>query len=140
MVRTYDPLAIVVTLGENIITGFADGTFVNAERASDSFTKTVGASGEVARTRSRDKSGSITLTLMASSQANDLLTALYLEDELLGTGTRPLMVKDLNGTTLCSAINCWVKKPASVEFGKDLSNREWALDCDVLNMIVGGNL
>lgn len=138
--KTYDPGLVVVSIGGNIISGFADGTFISVERTSDSFSKQVGADGEVTRVRSRDRSGSITLTLMASSLSNDILTALHKLDELSGTGVVPFLLKDLAGTTLVAAQSCWIRKPANVEFGKELSNREWALDANPIVMTVGGNV
>jgi hypothetical protein len=137
--KTYDPGLVVVSIGGNIISGFADGTFINVERTSDSFSKQVGADGEVTRVRNRDRSGSITLTLMSSSLSNDILTALHKLDELSGTGVVPFLLKDLAGTTLVSAQSCWIRKPANVEFGKELSNREWTLDANPIDMTVGGN-
>lgn len=139
-VKTYDPGLVVITVGGNVITGFADGTFINVERTSDSFSKTVGASGEVVRVRNRDTSGSITLTLLGSSLSNDTLSALAKIDELTGAGVVAFMLKDLAGTTLVAAESCWVKKPANVEFGKELSNREWTFDTGPTVMGVGGNL
>jgi hypothetical protein len=44
-------------------TGFADGTFVAIDRASDAFVKHVGADGKVSRAGTSDKSGTITITI-----------------------------------------------------------------------------
>jgi len=136
---TYDPAKVVVSFGGNLIGGFADGTFVMAERSEDAFTVVVGSGGEGARVFSNNKSGTVTLTLMGSSSSNDILTSIAKVDELLKTGIGPLFIKDLGGTTLVSAQNSWIKKPASIEFGKELSNREWVLECENLDLSGGGN-
>lgn len=138
-VTVYDPGRIIVTLGEFRLTGFADGTFVAAERNTDTFSMKVGADGEVTRGRSRDRTGTITLTLLGSSPSNDFLSSLIKEDEKFGTGARPLQIVDLEGTTLVNAPVCWVKKPARYEAGKELSDREWTLDCAELSPDIGGN-
>jgi hypothetical protein len=138
-IATYDPGKIVVSFAGRLITGFADGTFVNAERTEDAFALTIGARGEGARTRSRNQSGTVTLTLMQSSLSNDVLSAIASADALAGSGVGEMFIKDLNGTTLIAAGNAWIKKLPSVEMGKDLSNREWVFECEALAINVGGN-
>lgn len=138
--KQYDPARVVMTYRGIPIRGYMDGTFISVERASDSFEKAVGAGGDVARVRSRDRSGRVTLTLQQTAPVNDLLSAIAIEDELFGTGLGPLMVKDVNGTTLLLASIAWIVRPANVEFGDSLSGREWIFDCADLNMGVGGSV
>ncbi len=136
--RNYDPGKIVVTFGGILIRGYAEGTFVTAERAEDGFELSVGAGGDVTRVRNRNRSGSVTLTLQAESPTNDLLSAMATADELSGTGTGALMIKDLNGTTLARAESAWIRKFANVEYSDTGSTREWAIDCAELELLVGG--
>ena len=136
--RTYDPKLVLCSLGAIGITGFADGTFVEVSRDEDAFTKLVGAGGDVVRARNRNKSGSATFTLLASAPENDLLSALALEDELAGTGTRAFLVKEANGTTILAGQGAWVKKVATAGFGKEAGTREWIVDIAELDMTVGG--
>ena len=138
MFHNYDPGRVIVTFRGILIQGFADGTFVNAERTEDAFAKVVGASGDVTRVRSRDRSGEVTLTLQAASPTNDLLSAVAQIDESTGLGYGPLLIKDLNGNTLLLAEQAWIRKAPAVEFGTDASNREWVFDCAALDMTVGG--
>lgn len=139
MIRTYDPALVVATWLGIPISGYADGTFIECERQTDTYSSQAGSGGEVARVRSRDRRGTITFTLMQSSPVNDLLSAALKSDELLGNGVGPFMCKDLNGTTLVMGSNAWGKKPPKVEFGKELGTRVWTLECEVLNETVGGN-
>ncbi len=138
--KTYDPGKIVVSLAGNLLSGFADGSFVAAERRENAFNLVVGAGGEACRVRSRNKSGTVTLTLMGSAISNAILSALAAADELAGTGIGPLFIKDLGGTTILSAGNAWIEKIPNVEFGKELANREWVLACEALDMNIGGNI
>ncbi len=137
---TYDPAKVIVTFFGNVLSGFADGAFVTAERNEDAFTLTVGADGEAARTRNQNKSGTVTLTLKQDSMSNDVLSALHAVDELSGTGVGPLLIKDLAGLTVVAAQNAYIKKVASAEFGKELSDREWVLEADNLQVFNGGIL
>lgn len=136
--RTYDPAYIACSVLGIPITGFADGTFVKAERNEDAFKIAVGASGEVARARSRNMTGKVTFTIMASHPDNDLLSAASHLDELAGTGVGRVFIKDVNGTTLVLGANAWIVKPAAVEFGKEVTNREWVVECSYLYLNSGG--
>ncbi len=135
---TYDPDKVVVSFMGNILTHFADGTFVTLERNEDAFTLMVGADGETARARNQNRSGTLTLTLMQTSPSNDILAALAAADELDGLGVGPLLVKDLQGSTLALAQNAWIKKIATAEFGKELGSREWVFEMDSLQLFNGG--
>ncbi len=125
----YSPADVALSVHGNIISGFSDGAMVVVEREVDAFTKVVGADGEVSRTRSANKSGSVTITLKQDSDSNSILGAIAALDELTGAETGPLALTDLAGNTVFAA-NCWVKKLPKVEYGKDLTNREWVLECD----------
>lgn len=138
--KNYDPRQYSVTFAGIIVGGFMDGTFISVERTEDSYSMAVGARGDVARVRSRDKTGTVTITLQQTSPSNDLLSAQIVADELLGTGVAPLLLKDNNGTTIIQAANAWIRRPANSEQSDELSSREWAIDCAELNMVVGGSL
>lgn len=133
--KTYSPKAIVATVGPCILRGFVDGSMIRVARDVDQFSKVVGADGEVTRVESANKSGTLVASLQSSSLANDELSVLALSGACV-----PVTVKDLNGTTLAFAPNGWVRKPADVEYGKDVSGREWTIDLDDLTLFVGGTV
>lgn len=138
-VKTYDPAKVTITFAGIIVEGHADGTFITAARNNPSFSLKVGSSGEGARAKSNDRSGIVTLTLQQSSASNDLLSAQAALDEASGDGIGSLLIKDLSGTTLCSAETAWIQKPADVEYAKEISDRQWVLETDILNIFAGGN-
>lgn len=140
LVKTYNPKLVALVLFGAPITGFADGTMIEVERDSDSFTKNVGGDGEVARTANADKTGSIKITLMQTSKSNDILSAQLALDEASNLATGTAMLRDLSGSTQVSSAECWIKKPAAVSFGKENGTREWTIDCVDLFVAVGGNL
>jgi hypothetical protein len=138
--RQYDPGQVIVNFKGVDISGFAEGTFVNAQREKEAFTKAVGADGAVTRVRSRDRSGMVTVTLQAASPVNDVLSSIAISDEIFGDGVGPLLVKDLLGNTLVDAESAWIRKVPDIEFGDEASSREWAFDCAELTIKVGGNV
>ena len=138
-VKTYNPADVTIVVAGVPISGFADGTFINAARDNPSFTNGSGADGEGWRAKSNDKTATVTLTLLQTSEANDLLSALSALDEASGDGVGPLLIKDNSGRTLLAAETCWLEKPADSEFAREVSNREWVVKTDSLNVFVGGN-
>lgn len=138
-VKTYAASEIQINFAGQNLRGLADGSFVRIERREDTFALAVGADGESARSQSANASGSVTITLMQTSVSNDVLSGLQKLDELTGKGMAPLFVKDARGRTVCISQEAWVKKPANVEYGKEVGNREWTIECGNLQMFVGGN-
>jgi len=140
-VRTYSPKRVVCSVQGVPISGFADGTFVEVDRAEDLVTKDVGADGEVGAVISADRSGTITVTLQAVSASNDFLSGLMLPTELTGLlYTFPVQVVDASGRTVVIAPECWVKKAPKVDFAKDKGTRQWVLETGNIKWdVIGGN-
>jgi hypothetical protein len=139
----YDPKKVILTYaGQQVNLGTAAGTFITAERNSDLVQMYVGSDGEYLAAVNRDKSSVVTLTLMGSSQANDILQAQLALTESGGQGGAPLQLADLNGRTVLFAAEAWVMRPPSVGYGQEGADmdREWALVCGALEFKVGGNI
>jgi len=135
----YDPKQVIVAFRGIELLGYAEGTFVVAERLEDAFSMEVGSQGDITRVRSRNRTGSITVTLMAGSAVNDSLSAIATSDELTGLGYGSAIVKDLNGNTLVTAAQAWIRKVPNVEYaGDSRGSREWVFDCAELVVNVGG--
>jgi hypothetical protein len=139
-VKNYDPAQVQVIFFGIKIGGFADGTFVVVARENPSFTSVVGSDGEGARAKSNDRSGSVTITLLQTSDSNDALSVILNADELSGDGVGSLMVKDSSGRLLVNAETAWLEKPSDAEFAREISNREWVIKTNELTGIWGGNV
>lgn len=139
--KDYDPLKVSILLGSHIAGGFADGTFVTINRNNQAWSLVRGASGESARAKSNDKSGTFELTLMQTSITNDFLTSKMLLDEAPGSlGKFPVVITDAHGLTVLAATEVWVQQPPSVEYGKEMSDRVWTLEAGDIDFYVGGTL
>lgn len=139
MLKTYDPKQVILTVGGAVINGFADGTFISVERSNDMFAKVVGADGITSRAKSNDKSGTITITLAQTSSGNDILSGFAARDELANEGVVSISCKDLSGRSRYFSATAWVRKVPNSEFGKEVTDREWAMDCADLEVFVGGH-
>ena len=138
---TYDPSQVALVAVVVPVSGFAEGTFITAERNEDSFNLSVGSDGESCRTRSNNKSGRITFVLQQSAAVNVLLSAVINADEITPSGDSiaPSTVTDTTGTTIIFAENSWFVRPANVEYSNETSTREWIIETDNLVMNIGGN-
>ncbi|MFZ5440462.1 MAG: phage structural protein [Myxococcota bacterium] len=139
MIDTMDPAQLFCTFNGFLLGGFADGTFISVERNEDTWIPYVGADGEYARARNRNRSGRIKFTLMQTSSSNDYLSAQAAADELTGSNTGVVQIKDGLGRTLINGADAYVLKPAVVEFGKELTTREWTIEVPQLDVTIGGN-
>jgi hypothetical protein len=138
-VKNYDPAEVQVVFAGIKIGGFADGTFVTVARDNPSFNSIVGSDGEGARAKSNDRSATVTVTLVQTSDSNDALSAAMNLDELSGDGVGALMIKDNSGRTLVQAETAWLEKPADLEFAREITNREWSIKTNELVGLWGGN-
>lgn len=134
----YDPIQVVFNVGGKDVSGYAEGTFVEVERAVDAFTTTSGSDGEVTRTKSQNRIGTFKVTLQQSSPSNDVFSALATLDEQSSGGAVPILLSDRNGTTIAQCKQGWVKKKANTTFANTSENREWTFETGNLVYDVGG--
>jgi hypothetical protein len=81
MAQSYDPKKVSLIVAGVFITGFMDGTFINAEKNTDNVTPHVGAQGDVTYSESADQTGTVTATLKQDSASLPFLQALAKKKE-----------------------------------------------------------
>jgi len=138
-VYTYAAESVRIIVGGVPISGLADGTFVSVSRDEQAYNKTTGADGTTSRSRTGNRAGTIAITLQQTSPSNDVLSGFMLADEAADQGVVPVLIKDTSGRTLHYASAAWVQQKPDEEFGKEVSDREWTLDCARIDSFVGGN-
>ncbi len=138
--HSYDPSEVSFTFGNIKLGGFQDGTFIKVMRDEDGWMKHAGSLGDVTRTRNLNRMGSIEVTLMAQSVYNDYLNAIASQDEQFGTGFRPALVEDHNGSAEAHATYAWVRKIPDLERAKEPGSTVWVFDCADLELSPGGNV
>ncbi len=137
--KDYDANNVVITLGPTLglgtsltIEGFADGTFIAVNRNNPNWTLVSGASGETARSKSNDKTGTVELTLMQSSASNNILSGFLSGDEFNNGGKFSFRLEDHASETIITAGEMWIQQAPTVEFGKELGDRVWTLETGTL--------
>lgn len=136
--KSYAANDVSVIVGTRRLKGLAE-SFVTISRAEDSFTTQVGADGEVTRSRTSNRSGTIEIVLQQSSEDNAYLQNLVNTDERTGGGIVPCKVQDQSGSFVCIAAEAWIQKPADMEFARDAGERTWTIACADMEMLGGGN-
>lgn len=127
-VSTYNPLKVMIALGNHAVTGYAEDSFVTIEPLGDGVTSKAGCDGEIVRNVDPNSRYTIKLALLASSPTSKWLSNKFYMDKKNGNGTFPVLVKDITGKDKFSTEAAWVTKPASITKGKEASNKEWTLE------------
>lgn len=123
MITTYDAKDVNLIVNGVYGTGFAEGTFITYEKTEDNYALSVGAQGDVARAKVNNPLGTITVTFQQTSpqvkQYNDLAkSGKIVEARVIEKGSQTVKV---GGT------QCFIMKPASGEYGSEISNREFTI-------------
>ncbi len=139
--KTYDPKQYdIVFAGISLNEGLADGTFLTVAPDTPAFSKKVGVDGEVTRSRSHDRSATVTFTCMQTSDVNDRLSAVLNADRdaANGSGVGTFFVQDRAGTTVGESPGYIADGPDLV-LGGEAETREWTLELSDWNPEHGGN-
>lgn len=126
-IKTYNPKEVTIALGNHIVTGYAEDSFVTIDPNGDGVTKKVGCDGEIARSISPDDTFIVKISVLQTSETNSYLQQRLDLDRQTGDGMFPILVKDLKGGMVFSSEAAWPKGPASRGYGKEAGNREWEL-------------
>lgn len=126
-VYTYNPLQVKIALGNHVVTGVAEDSFVTIEANGDGTTLKVGCYGEVNRAISVNKAFNVRIVLLQNSPTNQFLRDRYQQDQQDGTGVFPILIKDIMGNEKFSGDYCWVTNESAWGRGRETTNREWQL-------------
>lgn len=139
---TFDPkeIIVLVTLSTGapiIVRSFTKDSIAEADRNSPTYKNGVDATGNFTWfTKVNDKTGSIKISVMQSSPECIALSAAQLADENSKTNLiQSIAVTDLSGSSLASANDVRMEKPAKVDLKEDLTTREFTFLCNDLKLL-----
>ena len=138
-IRSYDPKDVRVNVAGIDLVGFSKEK-VSIRKSTSAWKIMTGCEGETTRARSKDASGTITVTLQQSSPSNGILSALYWGDQALAQFF-PVMVyytTDL-GKTKVMALKAWIERLPELNFSGKLEDVVWTFRTDSLYYWIGGD-
>lgn len=140
-VYTHSPEDVVVSINDYLLSGFAEGTYINIKLNSESFKRVAGIRGKSTRVHTRDRSGVITFSLLQTAPDNDVLSAIVAFDEVNMTGLLNVVIKDSGGSTGLQFRGCYITGFPTLDFsGDELSQRDWDINFSgITRFHVGGN-
>ena len=131
-VTAYDPQNIDCVFANHPIAGFADGTPINLVRTSELVVSKAGIKGDVAVGYIADKRAVMTISLLATSASNDVLSRAA-QGKVIGS----VLLKDRAGTTLVKSAYAVVKKMPDIGFSQEVPNRDWEIELLDATIFVG---
>lgn len=123
----YDPKKVNVVVAGFIALGFAEGTFINAERSVEKRSQRVGSKGDVETIKSADDTGTITITLQQSSPTNAVLKQLYNSDNKFQVA---IVDTNFSGDVGVQGAECSVENLPAFSRGDETEDVEWTILAD----------
>ena len=124
MTKVYNFKNNQVIVNGMIITGYADGDAIQAERNEDKYSQLVGADGGVTYNQTNNDTGLITLTLKPTSSSLPALKALYKSGELFN-----VLIQDTANNVRVTGEDCLIQKWPSFSRGEEASGMEIPILC-----------
>lgn len=139
--KVFDPSQFNIVFSGVTMAGFSESTMCKFEFDSESMGDVVGVDGEVSRSKNMDRRAKLTISLMQTSDTNDLLSAMYNSQRLSSNGAdvAALRVEDLNGRLVISGAESWIMDTPKPTYGKTASEYEWVIRIANCEATFGGN-
>ena len=122
---TYDPKSVILIVGGYQITGFTEGTGISVNREANLIDKKVGINGKFSLSKNRNDTGTMTVSLQATSEDNAVIEAWVFAAKQEGfPAILPILLNDPSGALIASTIG-WVEVQADFSVEEGVSDREW---------------
>ncbi|MBH5316706.1 DUF3277 family protein [Paenibacillus sp. GSMTC-2017] len=124
MSYTYDPKSVSVIIQNVHLTGFGE-SMVEIEKDEDNYETSVGAQGDVVRTKINNNLGTITLTLQPTSPQIPFMNNLANTGDLVPV----TVIYAGEQKEITSATQCYISKPGARKYANALEDREYEIKC-----------
>lgn len=142
---TFSPQDVTIVIAQgnfsHIVSGFSEDSIVTVERNSDTFSLYTGADDTNTRIYQPNTSSNIMIPLQQTSNSNDILSQLYLNDKAArdSSGMFSITIKDNSGRSLFFAEEAFIARVPDASFGNTMQLREWQIQAVRLDVNFGGN-
>lgn len=145
--RQYDPLQVVAswtTPGPygtvDIVDGRVDDQeFLNSGRDKKRWELEGDGNANATRVKQNRKTGTISITLSASSPTNETLSKIAALDDASENQVGALVIRDLNGQTIVTCTGAFLEDVPDPTFGATRGERVWTWRCATIVPFVGGH-
>lgn len=136
-VNTYNPSDVYLIICGHQCESWQE---ITVERSTPSFKHIKGIRGKHTRVRDVDSSAIITITVMQTSETNDILSEVHRLDIESGTGRLEITLMDKSGTTLISSIEAYIPNYPAKTFSDTIEFIPWTIQCQSTeDFVIGGN-
>jgi hypothetical protein len=142
--RQYEPIQVVASWATvfgsiDVVDGAVEGEFLGVAMDNKRWSIEGDRAGNATRVKNNRRTGTVTITLSASSPTNAVLSALAQVDDGTENVVGLLLIKDLSGTTLIEADGAFIEDIPDLGFGSDRGSRVWVFRCASVTKYVGGH-
>lgn len=135
----YDPKKNTFTWGAITAQLYAPESMIEAKYNEEQFTFQPSVTGSGARSLNNNRSGTITVHLLAASPTNDEFMAQHALDLATGAGSQAGSVSSVYlPSAKATAANLWVKKTPDMTLAKQVGEVPWEFETDNLDLVIGG--
>lgn len=120
--REANPRKCLLQVSAVPMQGFGENSMFKFTKNAPFYKQKVGVDGEVSRARVLDNSWLLEVTLMSTSQSNQVLWALAVTEAYTFVN-----IEDLNGLTLFCGEQAWVSEPPPIERGSEATEQVWKI-------------
>lgn len=140
---TPEEVTVVISVGGQVhtVTGYAEGTFINATRVIQAAEAFQGSDNTGGRVKRRNTSRRVTLSLTQFSKSNNFLQAWQAADEEASRNQYigSVLIKDNSGTTKMFSSQAFIEMVPDVSLSNTAEQRDWGLFLFNSTGEVGGN-
>ncbi len=127
-VTTYSAAATSVVYAGHIVEGFDEGDdAIEVSRAKDSIQATIGIKGDAVISQSTDKSGTITLRLLAGAVSNDFLSSKSNASDAGSLFAGDITIMEVGTKAGVIAEKCIIQKSPDFTRGAKAAGLEWVI-------------
>lgn len=126
-VNTYAPKDVSFIVGGYALSGWAS---IRISRNSQVYTQVRGIRGKNTRYRNTDTSATLTVSILQTEEANDILSQIVERDRELGTGRIALTIKDGSGSAVISSSEAFIAGYPEVVYSGGFEYRNWTILCN----------
>lgn len=122
----YSAANVNVNYGGHVFTGLGSGNdAIKVERAQDSMSMEIGMQGDATLSQTTDKSGTLTIKLLAGSETNTFLSLKANATDAGSVFSAPMVITEVGSSGKVTATKCVIKKIPDFGRGATASEVEW---------------